>query len=269
MSYGGVLGKAVILALIGSSMASCSGSAPQEYQESTQAIASPVPIATMKPTPPAVESPQPTPTTSSDSYGFPTEVDPTNKYMFYLHGKIIEDQGLPAISPVYGEYQYEEILNVLESYGFVVVSEQRPKNADGWQYAQRGARQIAELISSNVPPGHITVVGASKGASIATVISNLVGIPEVNYVLLGSCHPSLISEWKEQGVTLSGNVLAIYDVADDEYSGSCEDLFARSKGKGLGQHLEIVLHVGTGHGILYKPLEEWVAPTVRWANQEW
>jgi hypothetical protein len=30
--------------------------------------------------------------------------------MFCLHGKIIEDQGLAAISPEYGEYQYEEIL---------------------------------------------------------------------------------------------------------------------------------------------------------------
>jgi hypothetical protein len=269
MSYGGVLCKAVILALIGSSIASCSGSAPQAHPEPTPAITSPVPIATMSPTPPVVESPQPASSTSSDSYEFPTEIDPTKKYMFYLHGKILEDQGLPAISPVYGEYRYEEILKVLESYGFVIVSEQRPKNADGWQYAQRGARQIAELISSNVPPGHITVVGASKGATIATGISNLVGISEVNYVLLGTCHPSLIDEWKQQGVTLFGNVLAIYDVADDEYSGSCEDLFARSEGKGLGQHLEIVLHVGTGHGILYEPLEEWVVPTVRWANQEW
>jgi len=269
MSYGAMLCKAVILALIGLSIASCSGSAPQEHQERATAIASPVPMATMSSTPPAVESPLPTSTTPSDSYEFPTEIDPTKRYMFYLHGKILEDQGLPAISPVYGEYQYEEILKVLESYGFVVVSEQRPKNADAWEYARRGARQIAELISADVPPGHITVVGASKGASIATAISNLVGISEVNYVLLGSCHPSLIDEWKQQGLTLSGNVLAVYDAADDEYSGSCEDLFARSEGKGLGRYLEIVLHVGTGHGILYEPLEEWVVPTVRWANQEW
>ena len=32
---------------------------------------------------------------------------------------------------------------------------------------------------------------------------------------------------------------------------------------------EIVLQVGTGHGILYEPLSEWVLPTVKWANQEW
>jgi len=226
-------------------------------------------MASMSSPPLAVESLQPTPSTRSDSYGFPTEIDPAKRYLFYLHGKILEDQDIPAISPEYGEYQYEEILKVLESYGFVVISEQRPKNAETWKYAQRGARQVAGLVSAGVPPSHITVVGASKGASIATVISNLVGNSEVNYVLLGSCHPSLIDEWRQEGLTLSGNVLAIYDYADDEYSGSCEDLFARSEGEGLGRYLEIVLQVGTGHGILYEPLEEWVVPTVRWANQEW
>jgi len=233
-------------------------------------IASPLLMATFTPTsPPEEDSPQPTSNILADSYGFPTQIDPTRRYLFYMHGKIVEDQGLPAISPEYGEYQYEEILRVLQSYGFVVISEQRPRNADGWEYARRTARQVSELIKAGAPPGSITVVGASKGASIATAASYLVGNFDVNYVLLGSCHPTLIDEWRQQGVTLSGNVLAIYDIADDEYSGSCEELFALSEGKGLNRHDELVLQVGTGHGILYEPLPEWVLPTVRWANQEW
>jgi hypothetical protein len=205
----------------------------------------------------------------ANRYGFPTQIDPTVRYLFYLHGKILEDQGLPAISPEYGEYQYEGILETLESYGFVIISEQRQHDADGWEHARRGASQVRELLAAGVPPGSITVVGASKGASIATGISYLVGNPDLNYVLLGSCHPSLIEQWKEQGVTLSGNVLAIRDVADDAYSGSCGDLFNLSQGRGLSRWDEIVLHVGTGHGILYLPLLEWVLPTVHWANQEW
>jgi hypothetical protein len=204
----------------------------------------------------------------ADRYGFPTQIDPTKRYLFYMHGKIIEDQGLPAISPEYGEYQYEGILDTLESYGFVIISEQRPKDADGWEYARRGASQVGALLRAGVPPDSITVVGASKGASIATGVSYLVGNPDVNYVLLGSCHPTLIEQWKQQGVTLSGNVLAIRDVADDEYSGSCSELFYLSQGKGLSRRDEIVLHVGTGHGILYHPLPEWVLPTIHWASQD-
>ena len=109
-----------------------------------------------------------------DPYGFPTQIDPGQRYLFYLHGKIIEDQGLPAISPEFGKYRYTEILQVLADNGFTVISEQRPKNADGWAYARKGARQIAELMQAGVPPGQITVVGASKGAAIAAGISNLV-----------------------------------------------------------------------------------------------
>jgi len=202
-------------------------------------------------------------------YRFPSSINPVKRYMFYLHGKILEDQGVPAVSPEFGEYQYEEILIKLQSYGFEIISEQRPKNADGWEYAQRTARQISELLAAGVPPSSITVVGASKGATIAAVASHLVGDPEVNYVLLGTCHPTLVEEWKQGGLILTGNVLSIYDFADDEYSGSCDELFSLAEGKGLSRHKEIVLQVGTGHGILYQPLPEWVLPTVQWANQEW
>jgi hypothetical protein len=73
----------------------------------------------------------------STSYAFPISIDPTKQYLFYLHGKIIEDQGIPAISPEFGEYQYEAILDKLSSFGFVVISEQRPKNTDGIAYARK------------------------------------------------------------------------------------------------------------------------------------
>ena len=210
--------KAVTLAFIASSLAGCGGQAEEASRESPLIASLPLPTAVV-PTTPAEDSPRPTSDTLATRYGFPTQIDPASRYLFYLHGKILEDQGLPAISPEFGEYEYEEILGVLESYGFVVVSEQRPRNADGWEYAQRTARQVADLLAAGVPPGSITVVGASKGAAIAVTVSYLVGNSEMSYVLLGTCHPSLIDEWRQQGVTLSGNVLAIYDFADDEYSG--------------------------------------------------
>lgn len=201
-------------------------------------------------------------------YTFPAEIDPQARYLFYLHGKIIEDQGLPAISPVYGEYQYAEILGALESHGLVVISEQRGKDADGVAFGRRVARQIRRLLKAGVRAGAITVVGASKGAAITVFVSYLMMDSGINYVLLGTCHPDQVEEWKQQEVTLFGNVLAISDSVD-EYSGSCDKLFTRSEGRGLGQHAEIILGIGTGHGVLYQPLDEWVLPTVRWAKQEW
>jgi len=259
--------RLVRLILIGSFLAGCGGVTNATEPASVPARVNPTFIPSSSPAAPT-DTPQPMLDSIARTYGFPAEIDPAARYLFYLHGRIVEDQGVPAISPEYGEYEYEAILEALADYGFVVISEQRPRNADGWEYARRGVGQIADLLSAGVAPGRITVVGASKGAAIAAAISYLVRNPEVNYVLLGTCHPTTIDEWIQQELTFSGNVLAIYDVADDEYSGSCEELFTRSEGRGLGRHSELVLQVGTGHGILYQPLDEWVGPTVDWAMQD-
>jgi hypothetical protein len=198
-------------------------------------------------------------------YAFPTSIDPTKEYMFYLHGRIIEDQGIPAVSPDYGAYEYEAILEKLASFGFRVISEQRPKNADGMKYAERAAGQVTELLKAGVPAKNITVVGASKGAAITIAITNFLANKELNFVLMGTCDPETIQFFVQQNIFLYGNVLAIRDSAD-EVSGSCQELFAFSEGK-IARHEEIVLDVGTGHGILYKPLDEWILPAVQWADQ--
>jgi hypothetical protein len=199
------------------------------------------------------------------AYAFPVSIDPSKKYLFYLHGKIIEDQGIPAISPDFGEYEYEAILKELAGYGFVVISEQRPKNADGMKYAGRVAGQVTELLKAGVPAKNITIVGASKGAGIALFISYLLKNEEINIVVMGTCDPDTVKSLKQNNIFLYGNVLAIRDSVD-ELSGSCQELFAFSEGKGIARHDEIVLHAGTGHGILYKPLDEWIEPAVEWAG---
>jgi hypothetical protein len=269
MSPGAVRPHVVLLALIGFALTGCASAAREIEPAPAPASISPVLAATSSPiAAPTVSAPA-TPDPIASKYGFPAEIDPAARYLFYLHGKIIEDQGLPAVSPEFGEYQYQEILDALASYGFIVISEHRPRDADGWEYAGRVVRQVGELTEAGVPPRNITIVGASKGAAIAAVVSYVVGDPEVNCVLLGACHPTQVDDLAQQGVVVSGNVLAIRDEADTEYSGSCEELFVLSEGKGLGRHEELVLQVGTGHGILYQPLAEWIVPTVRWANQEW
>ena len=185
--------------------------------------------------------------------------------MFYLHGKITEDQGIPAVSSDYGEFKYEAILERLASHGFTVISEQRQKNTDGMKYAERVAGQVTKLLDAGAPPKNVTVVGASKGAAITMAISNILANKELNFVLMGTCDPETVQLYKQQNIFLYGNVLTIRD-AVDEFSGSCQALFRFSAGK-LARHEELVLNIGSGHGILYKPLDEWILPTVEWANQ--
>ena len=84
----------------------------------------------------------------SVNYAFPSSIDPKKQYLFYLHGKIIEDQGIPAISPEFGEYQYQAILEKFSSFGFVVISEQRPENTDGVAYARKIVQQMMDLLDA-------------------------------------------------------------------------------------------------------------------------
>ncbi len=216
---------------------------------------------------PVIATPRSSPTSELAAYQFPASIDPAKRYMIYLHGRIVEEQGLHAVSPEFGPYEYVAILKTLASHGFIVISEQRPKNADGEEYARRTADQVTRLLEAGVPPGNITVVGASKGAAIATKASCLLENERVNFVLLGTCNPATIEEWKQNRTYLHGNVLSIYDSADTQFAGSCASFFDFSTGHGLARHDEIVLHIGTGHGILYQPLDAWVLPTVQWANQ--
>jgi hypothetical protein len=200
------------------------------------------------------------------NYSFPASIETTKRYMFYLHGKIIENQGIPAIDPRYGEYEYKAILERLSGFGFVVISEQRPRNTEGVEYARRIARQVGSLINTGVPAKNITIVGASKGASIAIYVSHFLAQEEMRYVVMAICNPDTVEEFNRAQITLYGDVLSIYDVGD-ELAGSCQGLFAFSEGKGISNHAEIVLSVGTGHGILYHPLDEWILPTVAWASK--
>lgn len=245
-----------ILVLIG--LAGCTSTATKAAPTPTQKLSPELPI-------PSTVTPQPSVTPGIKNYEFPESIDPSRLYLFYLHGRIIEEQGLPAISPDFGEYQYEEILDALSSHGFAVISEQRPKDTDGVYYAEKVVGEVNALLDAGVPASAITVVGASKGGYIGLYTSYFLGNENINFVLMGICAPEEVENLKQAGVSLSGNVLTIYD-AGDQYGGSCQELFSDSEGKGVSSYDEIVLDMGMGHGILYQPLEAWITPAVEWAK---
>lgn len=192
----------------------------------------------------------------------PQNPDSKSRYIFYLHGRIIEDQGMEnAISPEFGKYEYTDILKTFADRGFIVIGEVRAKNTDIKQYAQKVAEQVKGMLGAGVPPGNITVAGASRGGAITHRISSVLHNKDVNFVLLAAC-----GEGYHEGfdIDLVGNVLSVYDYKDNKGAGSCADFFAKSKG--LNRRKEIELKVGLGHGILYQPMEEWVEPTIAWAS---
>lgn len=189
------------------------------------------------------------------------------KYLFYLHGKIIEDQGIPRPrSEKFGYYEYEKILQTFRSRSFTVRSEIRPAHTEIRAYAEKVAGEVRRLLRDGVPPGHITVVGASKGGVIAIITSALLQNRNINFVFLACCHEAALKILQDMGMQVAGNILSIYDAADNTGCGPCQGFFTAAQGKKLGRTKEIVLNIGLGHGILYRPFPEWVEPVVAWAQ---
>lgn len=197
----------------------------------------------------------------SISNDLPPNLNIKAEYLFFLHGKIVEDQGIRPTNPKHGVYEYEKILTTFKEKGFVVISEARPKDTDVNEYSAKLVKQITTLLNAGIPPQQITVLGASKGAVIAMVTSTSLKNRNVNFVLMSNCNAWVDKNFK---IDLHGNLLSIYDI-NDEFGQSCKPFF--DKATGLNKNREIELTIGTGHGILFKPLKEWVGPVTEWARQ--
>ena len=190
----------------------------------------------------------------------PTPAPTEMRHLIYLHGRIIQvEQSRRPVSPQFGPYELDRILDAFRARGFEVHSEVRPASATVSASADRVVEQVRGLLASGVRPEAITVVGASMGASIALRASARLQNPTVRFALLGAClAPNLREVESEEGRPPSGRVLAIRE-ASDEIDGACPAWPADSARR------EIVLETGLGHGFLYRPLSEWVDPLVAWA----
>jgi poly(3-hydroxybutyrate) depolymerase len=221
-------------------------------------------LAHHRPSPPPTPSPGPVAQAQTSALGLPASVDTSALYLVYLHGRIVEEQGIEARSTEYGPYRYQAIVEALAARGFVVISEVRPRGTEVGNLAARVVRQVEALGARGVPPSHITVVGASKGGAIAARVSSLVGATGVNTVLMAVCNPEMEAGWSHDGICIKGHVLAIYD-REDRIASSCRPLFERC-GPVLGDRGEIELTLGSGHGVLYQPLAAWIEPATAWAR---
>lgn len=185
-------------------------------------------------------------------------------YLFYLHGKIVEDQGPNAVEIIngYGAYEYNNILHAFSSAGFNVLSEVRQKNTDVIEYSHKIVEQVNTLISNGTEPQNITVIGASKGAIIAMLISSYLKNKDVNFVFLAGCNADVLAPLTM--IQFCGNILSIYEKSDD-FGGSC-GVFKAVSQLSIPHYKEIELNTGLRHGFIFKPLREWVEPSIKWAK---
>lgn len=181
--------------------------------------------------------------------------------MIYLHGRIVEEKGRRPTDERFGIYEYQQILDTLAASGAEVISEQRPGGTDFRAFGAHVADQVRRLLAAGVPAERIAVVGFSKGGASAMVASALLADPRITFVLLAPC-----GDWVKgrDDVNVRGRILSIYE-ASDELGTSCEPLFAQASDP--GEHREIRIDTGAGHGAFFRPRAEWLDPLLEWIGR--
>jgi hypothetical protein len=178
--------------------------------------------------------------------------------IFYMHGYIVEEKGPQAVHKVYGLYDFPAVTNALAARNANVISEVRDSGTKVHEYARVIVQQIEDLIAVGESPDDITVVGFSKGGSIAIFVSSYLDHADVKFVFIAAC-----SDWLSSlpEMTVSGHIMSIYE-ASDSLAGSCRNLADRNKD--LSSFSELMTSTGRGHGAFYRPSEEWVVPLLDW-----
>jgi len=120
---------------------------------------------------------------------------------------------------------------------------------------------VRRLLAAGVPAERIAVVGFSKGGAIAMVASALLKDPRVAFVFLAPCGDWVVGR---DDVDVRGRILSIYE-ASDELGTSCEPLFAQASAP--GEHREIRIGTGAGHGAFFRPRPEWLDPLLEFIRR--
>jgi hypothetical protein len=180
--------------------------------------------------------------------------------VFYLHGRIVEDEGPRPVHERFGLYDYPAIVEALGANGATVEAEVRESGTKAHEYAQIVVEEIENMIAAGTGPEDITVVGFSKGGSIAIFTSYFLGHPDVNFVFIAAC-----ADWISSApqLTVSGNILSIYEESD-ALAGSCASLASRNET--LSSFTELATSTGKEHGAFYLPGDAWVEPLLAWID---
>lgn len=193
---------------------------------------------------------------------FACEEKKDDQFIFFLHNRFLEEHDLNASHPEFGRTEYKEILSEFGKAGFKVISEKRNGNVNARAYALGIVNKIDSLLANGTEPKKITIVGTSKGGYIAQYVSTLANHPDLNFVFIASFRTSDLETIPE--INFCGNILNIYEKTDP--FGVSAMRRKENSTCNIKHFKEIELNTGMEHGFLFKPLKEWIEPTLKWAN---
>lgn len=187
----------------------------------------------------------------------PDNPDASEKYIFYLHGSVEEEEGSTG--------KYETAVEAIAESSATVISEVRD-DTDPNAYSIKLKGQVEKLLSKGVPPENITISGFSKGSIIALASAGSINNPKINFVLLAGCSEDLNDKYSVDASKAVGRILSIYDSGDDKFE-SCDGII-KSSDKLIFEETD--LDSGKGHKVFRIPkekfIEQWRDPLTDWAG---
>jgi len=198
------------------------------------------------------------------STGLPKDINPKERYLFYLHGAVVTILGNNAINngaPEWGPYEYLNILDSLAKNGFTVISENRKEKIDDTVYSNKIVKQIDSLFKKQVSPESILLIGASAGWNIVLQVAYKMKHKSMRFVIMGGCWPDTYKDFS--GFQLNGNFLSVIEASDPH--GTCIAIFESRNT--MTSYKEIKLNTGLSHGFFYKGRRAWIDPIMQWFNE--
>lgn len=192
----------------------------------------------------------------------PNKINPSEKYVFYSHGYIVEGDDPKPVHDRWGVYDFPAIKEKLSDSEYQLIATHRPAKTDPFEYAEKLAGEVNQLIKNGVPAENISLVGFSRGGFITAIASSYIKNKHVNFVILAACTSRLA---KRKDITIHGHLFSIYETSDSV--GSCDDLVARSGGA-VTSYKEISISTGAEHGAFYRPIPEWLVPVKNWIKSK-
>lgn len=196
---------------------------------------------------------------------FPNKISASERYLFYVHGKIIETDGVSPISPRFGHYQFHRIVTRLAKGRANVIARVRRGETGPHAEAFRLANEIRYLLKQGVPAAHISVAGFSKGGYITLLTANRLQNANIRYVVMAGCTRAIIEGRDRVADGFQGTVMSMSDTVDD-LGFSCRPLFERNPQ--LSAVMDVIFETGKGHGLFYRADPEWIEPLLQWVEME-
>ena len=205
---------------------------------------------------------------SSFSYGgkvyesLPDKVNPSQHYVFYSHGLIVEGTDPTPTHERWGQYNFPAIKQELADSSYYLIATHRSAKTPPFNYAQQLSKQVTKLLKNGVPASNISLVGFSRGGFISAITSSHLKSIDINVVILAACTSGLA---KKAEIAIYGHLFSVYETSDSV--GSCDDLVARSVDT-VSSYTEISISTGKEHGAFFTPRKEWIVPVKAWLKRK-